>query len=181
MTKYFSDTHKKNISIAKKGKPNLKLRGKNHPRWNRKLKNQVCEQCKSMFNSDRLRKFCSNKCRYKSQSGKEPTQLQKNRGIKPRTYYLKTNKYGSAEAREWRKRVFERDGYTCQICKIRGGKLNAHHILPFSKYPSERFNVNNGLTLCLKCHSKTDSFGWKNYWKNYLAQRRINQTVELMF
>ena len=34
--------------------------------------------------------------------------------------------------RHWRRSVFERDNYTCQHCKIRGIRLNADHIRPFS-------------------------------------------------
>lgn len=54
--------------------------------------------------------------------------------------------------KDWRKRVFERDNFTCQRCLKRGGKLNAHHIEKFSKNIKKRFDVNNGITLCTKCH-----------------------------
>jgi len=54
----------------------------------------------------------------------------------------------------WRTEVFERDEYTCQKCGQRGGRLNAHHIKPFAKFKKLRYVVNNGLTLCEKCHKK---------------------------
>ena len=54
--------------------------------------------------------------------------------------------------RAWRKAVFERDDYTCHFCKVRGGTLNAHHILPFSTHPKQRLNIDNGITLCEPCH-----------------------------
>jgi hypothetical protein len=55
----------------------------------------------------------------------------------------------------WRTAVFERDDYTCQDCGQYGGDLEAHHIHEFAKYADERFVVENGKTLCLKCHDKT--------------------------
>ncbi len=87
----------------------------------------------------------------------------------------------------WGGRVFKRDGYTCVVCKNRGGKLVAHHIIPIS-YIKERFNIssiaqaemcdilrdiNNGVTLCKTCHDayhKEFKGGLKNYerksWRN---------------
>lgn len=66
----------------------------------------------------------------------------------------------SSKHREWRKLVFERDNWTCQECKKHGGNLDPHHIKPFSQYPKLRFNVDNGQTLCHKCHKKTKSYGY---------------------
>ena len=56
------------------------------------------------------------------------------------------------EYKEWRKRVFERDNYTCQICSKQKCYLNAHHIKSFSGHPNLRLNVDNGITLCDACH-----------------------------
>lgn len=52
-------------------------------------------------------------------------------------------------AREY---CFERDDYTCRSCGTRGGKLNAHHIWPFQKFPEWKFEVWNLITLCKHCH-----------------------------
>jgi len=62
------------------------------------------------------------------------------------------------EIKQWRRAVFGRDNFTCIWCKQKGGKLNADHILSFSKFPEWRHEINNGRTLCEDCHSKTRTF-----------------------
>ena len=53
----------------------------------------------------------------------------------------------------WRKEVYVRDNYTCQVCgDNQGGNLNAHHLMGYNKYLKLRFDKNNGTTLCKKCH-----------------------------
>jgi hypothetical protein len=69
------------------------------------------------------------------------------------------------EYKIWRRSVFERDKFTCQICKKIGGYLQADHILPFSTHKENRFNIENGRTLCLFCHRKTETYGGKMHRK----------------
>ena len=65
----------------------------------------------------------------------------------------------STEYTQWRTSVFERDNYTCQECGRRGGGiyLNCHHILPYRDHPEPEYslNIDNGITLCEKCHRET--------------------------
>lgn len=70
--------------------------------------------------------------------------------------------------KNWREVVFTKDNYTCLLCKKCGGKLEAHHIIPFSiildKYNIRSvedasicdflWEINNGITLCKSCHHK---------------------------
>ena len=74
--------------------------------------------------------------------------------------------YHSLEYRTWREKVFKRDNYTCRHCNKKGGYIQPHHIKSFSEYPKLIFVVSNGLTLCLKCHRKTDNFGFRQSNKN---------------
>ena len=76
------------------------------------------------------------------------------------------------KSRQWRSDVFTRDNFTCQECGKRGCYFEAHHIKEFAKILEEYqvktfeqameceelWNINNGLTLCRKCHDKTK---WK--------------------
>lgn len=68
---------------------------------------------------------------------------------------------GRLDYRLWRNAVFERDDWTCQHCKVRGGVLHADHIKPYVTHPDLRLDVNNGRTLCAPCHRKTDTYGSK--------------------
>ena len=60
----------------------------------------------------------------------------------------------TAEYRKWKAAVLERDNFTCVLCGQVGGELNVHHIKPYSKYPEHRTDINNGVTLCVKCHKE---------------------------
>jgi transposase-like protein len=61
---------------------------------------------------------------------------------------------GSMFMRLAREACFARDDYTCRCCKQRGGKLNAHHVWPFQRFPQWKYEVWNLVTLCKPCHHK---------------------------
>lgn len=63
--------------------------------------------------------------------------------------------YCSWNYSNWRKQIFERDNYTCQICgSNKGGTLQAHHILPRQTFPKLSLNISNGITVCKNCHKQ---------------------------
>jgi 5-methylcytosine-specific restriction endonuclease McrA len=88
----------------------------------------------------------------------------------------------SVEYSFWRMSIFKRDFFTCQHCgaKNRKGKkymFDADHIYPFYKILDDfnitsieeaiscekLWDINNGRTLCVDCHKKTDTWGMNQY------------------
>lgn len=92
--------------------------------------------------------FCSWSCQRQFYSGKNNNKWKG--GITPENLLVRH----SIEYRLWREAVFARDNWTCQKCKIKGGQLIAHHKKSFAEYPELRFAINNGITLCERCHNK---------------------------
>lgn len=82
------------------------------------------------------------------------------------------------EYRQWRSDVFTRDDFTCQECGQRGCYLHSHHIKSFSSIMQfyeittleealsceELWNINNGITLCKRCHWKLHKKVIQNEW-----------------
>lgn len=78
---------------------------------------------------------------------------------------------------QWRVSVFEADEYTCQSCGVVGGDMHAHHLNSWNTYPEQRFDVKNGTTLCVKCHTdfhKECGYGdnTKDQFKKYCAEKQ---------
>lgn len=96
----------------------------------------------------------------------------------------------SCDYSTWRNSVFKRDNYTCQICgrhSMPGEsvRLNAHHIENYSSNKDLRYDINNGITLCEKCHSVNNDgsfhrvYGTKNNTREQLEEYILNRRAEL--
>ena len=73
------------------------------------------------------------------------------------------------EYKQWRKAVYERDNYTCQICG--GTNLNAHHLEGYANNKELRISLDNGITLCKKCHKDFhNKYGRRNNTKEQFIQ-----------
>lgn len=67
-----------------------------------------------------------------------------------------TRKRNQRQHRKWSKAVRERDGNVCKDCGDSPGRLHAHHLIDLRDCinSSLEFDVENGVTLCPKCHGK---------------------------
>lgn len=157
------------VQIGKHHSPETEFKKRPHTIYKR-----ICPQCNEEFSTEkrkqrgRKQQFCSPSCNGKwyyqnSQKSREALKLGGTKKYKLRgedhpnwkggTYEGNRKKdEGRSEYKKWRRRVFERDNFTCVICKEVGGELNAHHIKPYVDYPELRYDVNNGITLCEDCH-----------------------------
>lgn len=132
----------------------LTFRGENNPKWIGGPRGKKhCQRCGNectpgpteSISTFRKRKFCSKACADKGGfrfSGKDHPNYREDA--------RRRNRGGSHH--KWVNAVVSRDRATCQHCGARGVELHAHHIKPYREYPELRFDVDNGITLCHKCH-----------------------------
>ena len=126
--KRFSQDHREKLSLAKKGKPI-----KHFIENKEEITAKIIQKQKGV-----PRPKWSGKNHPNWQGGKTPKNLRIRNSIK---------------FKEWRSEVFRRDRWVCQKCENKNGsKINAHHIKPFARYPELRFEIKNGITLCIECH-----------------------------
>jgi len=115
----------------------------------------VINRIQSLKNNTRgyNRFYCSDNCKNScSIYGKSPEQLIKEDAIRVgRLQWLELNREVQPELR---KMVLERDKYKCIKCHD-NTNLQCHHILPVINNPIESADVDNCITLCIKCHKKT--------------------------
>lgn len=80
------------------------------------------------------------------------------------------------------KQCFQRDDYVCQCCSARGVALNAHHLNGFDKFPEQRFDLSNLLTLCKGCHDNFHAqYGKGNNTKEQYLQFTVSQKTKVIY
>src|SRR3990167_5755433 len=133
----FSEEHRKKLSEAQKGKKHSK-----------EIKRKISKNHRH-YQNEKTRKKISESMKGENNPNWKGGIISENRRIR-----------NSIEYRLWREAIFKRDNYTCIWCgDNRGGNLEADHIKPFAYYPELRFAIDNGRTLCVDCHKKTDTYG----------------------
>lgn len=125
-------------------------KGENHPRWTGGVREKVCQNCGKAFTlksnqpitTFRKQRFCSHECgvQGRNTTGNKNPNWRGGRAKRP------------SKQRVWATAVISRDGATCQQCGAMGVELHAHHIHSFKDHPAKRWDLNNGTTLCFKCH-----------------------------
>lgn len=112
---------------------------------------RTCLFCGSIFtrgeNGSYGSKYCSRFCSLSHmQNERHPAWKDGGSLVRERARY-------SGDAAKWRDAVKARDGYECVKCGAKSN-LHAHHIKSFSDHPELRTQLENGMTLCVTCHSK---------------------------
>lgn len=140
-----SEETKKKISIAHTGLPSKmkgkklpELTGENARHW--KGGKPKCGDCNTKL-AGYYAVFCK-KCAFK---GSRNSNFVVNR----EELIQSEKKHLDGRYRGWMKAVKDRDEWVCRIADNNcNGRLEAHHILRWSKFPELRYEVNNGITLC---------------------------------
>jgi hypothetical protein len=140
----------------------------------RKIKASLIGNKRGVGNKNHLGYKHSQETKKRISLAKKGKPIYKNRGAKCHLWKGGKTKESirvrmSLEYKNWREAVFSRDNWTCQECGCRSkrgvGKaivLNAHHINSFAEHRELRFDINNGITLCVECHKKTKTYAGKN-------------------
>lgn len=121
------------------------------------------------------RQCCSKKCQNifaRTKTGNKNNNWKG--GIHPENMIGRT----TVKYNEWRISVFLRDERACKKCGSKK-EIQAHHIKPWSQFKNLRYDINNGITLCKKCHSKVHQKNGNDYFLpdiGYNNQTKTGQT-----
>jgi NUMOD3 motif len=182
--KKFSIEHRKRLSLSKVGKTSnrkgvklseetkkkLSISHLGKPAWNKGVKMSKESRCKlsksikNYFNNEVNRKKLSQSIKEKWKD-REYREKCKNAQKGERSMLWKGGisyePYSTDWTEELKVMVRRRDGYICDICKEYGKSV--HHI----DYNKKNCKPNNLITLCFRCHSKTNHN--RGYWKQYFS------------
>lgn len=158
------------MKFKKGNKPKIHF-NEGHTPWNKGKKNpyskEVTEQMSKSHKGVKLPPFSEERRRNMGNTKKGEKHWLWKGGITPENKRIRN----SIDFRLWREATFARDNWTCQKCKVKGGRLQPHHIWNFAQYPERRFAIDNGITFCEGCHRKFHKrFGTKNNNKEQIKE-----------
>ena len=186
--KKLSKEHSKKISLAKKGKmpknidmikgwnkgkkmPELseKYKGKGNPMYGKKPWNAGMKIDREKYpimghfklHTKETKKRLSENS--KGQHRSPNTEFKKGKDAINWRGGIWHNPYSVDWTETLKRSIRERDRYICQLCG-RGSVIQVHHI----DYDKKNCNPNNLITLCKRCHSKTNYK--RSYWKKYFQE-----------
>lgn len=85
---------------------------------------------------------------------------------------------------KFRASVFTRDKNQCVMCGAKG-ELDAHHITDRNEMPNGGYILENGISLCPKCHLKAEQYHisggkkWEEGFHPNELYKKINSSYEL--
>ena len=79
----------------------------------------------------------------------------------------------------WVKNVYERDNYTCQVCKKRNKILRTHHIVYRTEGGTDR--ADNLITVCTECHTSENHKVGGILYNWMIKHKKVKQYKEATF
>jgi hypothetical protein len=168
----FSNISKQKMSKASKGKKKSEIHKQNISKARIGVKNPMWKKVPWNKNKSGFVGFWRNKKR--PEISGEKSHLWKG-GISKVNKTERQLVMQTIEYKFWRKSCFERDNFTCQKTGINGGKLVVHHINNFADFPELRVAIDNGITLCEKCHKEFH----KIYGKRNNTREQLEEFLEI--
>jgi len=110
---------------------------------------KTCAHCGKIFGAKdgSGKKYCSKRCAVADMVGS------KSPAWKDGKWRERAKMRLSWPFRRWINAVLARDNFRCRHCGATQN-LHAHHIIPFSENQFLGLDIDNGITLCVYCHSK---------------------------
>lgn len=170
----------KHFRLSKKGLENIRKAriakiGIPHPRKGTTyISRHKCIVCPRLVKENNM-KYCSRKCMGINKRG------EKNYFWRGGISSINELQRNQMEYKNFRRAVLKRDDYRCFDCGARSGetghkvKLQVDHVYPFSLFSRIRFDIDNGQTVCKKCHENRTREFMREYNRGFFKGRTLRE------
>jgi len=80
----------------------------------------------------------------------------------------------------WSKEVKERDNFKCIVPGCNNHDLESHHLDNWSDYPEKRYDLDNGITLCIEHHKSANGYSFHTiFGHNGNIQEQFIEWIEM--